>query len=87
MELASIKEFLRGYQKFLVRDSEQKKSIVDALYRVTGIVFSEQDIEVSKGTLRIKGDFTTRNELFLLKERIMSEFSRSSVAGITDIQC
>ncbi len=86
MELAHIKGLLERYKKLVFRDEERRREVCAIILSVSGIIITESEMNITKGTLRITGNSVEKNELFLYKERILEELHKKKLTDITDIR-
>ncbi len=85
MELSNIKEFLEEYRKRLNIFDDERKQIIEVIFRISALRFTESQISLKQGVLTVDTDSVTRNELFIYKSRILEELEKISKKKIFDI--
>ena len=76
MQLSNIQQFLEVYRKRLFKAEDERNAIINIIKNISGVTLFESQIIIQKGTLSIKSDSVTRNQLFLYKTKITEELNK-----------
>lgn len=81
-----IGSYLEKFKKLLSSGKEEKETIILAIANITGAEIKESDIRISGSTLYIQGSPQLKNEIFIKKEKILTELSSVIKNKINDIR-
>jgi len=69
----NISGFLEKFKKISENNSFIKKTVIEAVFSITGFLLEEKDIEVSGGKVKIRQSSVLKNEIFFMKEKILKK--------------
>ena len=86
MQLLNIQQYLEVYRKKLSAAEGHRSDIIDVIKKISGVTLLDKELQVKKGTLFIRSDSTTRNQIYLYRSKLLEEFKKTPTANIFDIR-
>jgi len=71
----NISNFLNKFRKLSETNTFIKKTVVEAVFFVTGFILKEKEIEVLSNKVKIKQSSVLKNEIFFKKEKIFKKLT------------
>ncbi len=76
MQLSNIQQYLEVYRKKLFAAEDERSNIIDSIKKISGVTLLDKELYVKKGTLFIRSDSITRNQIYLYRLKLLEEFKK-----------
>ena len=86
MQLSGIGEYLLKYRKTIAREEDKRSQIVEVIKNATRVSLEEKAISIKKGVLSIDAHTVVKNEIFMHKQKILSDLKNIDDCAIFDIR-
>lgn len=85
MQLLNIQQYLEVYRKKLFAAEDERSNLIDIVKKISGVTLLTKELQIKNGTLFIKSDSITRNQIYLYRSKLIEEFKKTPNLKIFDI--
>lgn len=80
MEFGKIGDFLKRYENLIGTRENEVNVIIKVIHQITHLEVSNSQITLSKGTLTLKLNSNQRQQVFIYRDRIITELKLNNIA-------